>query len=95
MIIQNVIDYVAGTHKSDTDDLADIDGAGQAKAIRVCNTSGSDVVLKVHTGNTDDIATLTFPDKFCGWEPVTITRIRSTGTTGDTASGVTINLGLQ
>lgn len=93
MIVQKQIDYVAGTHKSDAVDLDDIDGAAQAKAIRVCNTSGADVVLSCMDGlNT---FTLTFPDKFCGWDPSTITRIRDTGTSGDTAAGVTINLALQ
>lgn len=93
MIVQKQINYVAGTHKSDSVNLEDIDGASQAKAVRVCNTSGTDVVLSCMDGS--NIFTLTFPDKYCGWEPSTITRIRATGTSNDNAAGVSINLALQ
>lgn len=94
MILQNTIDYVAGTHKSDSVDLVDIEGAGTAKAIRVYNGSGSVVTLKVHT-EKGNVATLKYADGFCGWEAQTIKRILSTGTVGDDDANVTINLGLQ
>jgi hypothetical protein len=81
-------DYAAGTHKSDSDDL---DAPARVR-VHVPSDASNDVVLAVETER--GAMTLTFPPGFCDWEPVWITRIKATGTSGDTQTGVVINLGV-
>lgn len=90
MIIKDGYQYVAATHKSNSADLSRV-----ATAIRVTvpSDAAAAVTLAVYMDSDDTSVPLTFLPGYCGWEPTSIRRILSTGTSGDTETGVEIILG--
>ena len=89
MLIKDAYQYVAGTHKSDTVDLAQ-----QSSAIRVTvPAANSAVTLSVMLQSSDTAIPLTFLPGHNGWDPISIRRILDTGTSNDDSAGTVILIG--